>query len=146
MALTLLGDKSVVRAVGSLAHALADKREKCAKGESVDMRYLLSSFSFFFTLIIGALVFAALAIEFPAIMNEFVRWANLVPGYLGDLGVPDQYMVWINILITGDKLVLLGIVLVTRIVLSLVIGAFASLLGLSPVETSKSSFENWPNK
>ena len=107
------------------------------------MRYLLSSFSFFFTLVIGALVFAALAIEFPAIMNELVRWANLLPGYLGDLGVPDQYMVWINILITGDKLVLLGIVLVTRIVLSLVLGAFVSLLGLSPVETSKSSFDGW---
>lgn len=109
------------------------------------MRYILSSFNFFFTLIIGALVFAALAIYFPAIINELVRWAGLVPGYLTDLGVPDQYMVWINILITGDKLVLLGIVLVTRIVLSLVIGAFASLLGLSPVETSKSNFDNWPN-
>ncbi|MEJ2118048.1 MAG: hypothetical protein P8Y67_12025 [Alphaproteobacteria bacterium] len=107
------------------------------------MRYIFSSFSFFFTLVIGALVFAALAIEFPAIMNEFVRWANLVPGYLGDLGVPDQYMVWINILITGDKLVLLGIVLVTRILLSLIIGAFASLLGLSPVESPKSNFEGW---
>lgn len=107
------------------------------------MRYMFSSFSFFFTLVVGALVFAALAIEFPSIMNELIVAAGRVPEYASNLGLSDRYMVWINILITGDKLVLLGIVLVTRLVLSLVIGAFVWLLGLAPIETKRSNFDRW---
>jgi hypothetical protein len=104
---------------------------------------MFSSFNFFFTLVIGAVVFAALAIEFPHIMNQLVVAAGHVPEYLSDLGISDRYMVWINILITGDKLVLLGIVLVTRLVLSLIVGAFVSLLGLAPIETKRSNFDRW---
>jgi hypothetical protein len=86
------------------------------------MRILFSSFSFIATLIVGAIAFAATAIEFPGIMRELIAAAQLLPAYLSQLGLTDRYMVWIEILLSGDKLVLLGFVLATRIVFAIIGG------------------------
>jgi hypothetical protein len=103
------------------------------------MRLLFTSVSFVLTLIIGAIAFAFTAIEFPAIMREFIAVAQMLPAYLSSLGISDQYMVWIDILLSGDKLVLLFFVLVTRIVFAILAGVFA------PGDTTRASFVGTPN-
>src|SRR5262245_24039186 len=97
------------------------------------MRLMFSSFYFVITLVSGAIAFAATAIEFPGIMREFIAIAQKLPAYLSTFGLSDQYMVWIDILLSGDKLVLLGFVLATRLFLTILAGVFGPLFdGGSP--------------
>jgi len=91
------------------------------------MRIFFSSVSFVATLIVGAFAFAFTAIQFPGIMRELIEAAQKVPGYLSGLGIPDNYMVWVDILLSGDKLVLLGFVAVTRILFAIVGGILSPL-------------------
>jgi hypothetical protein len=109
------------------------------KGESAVLRILFSSMSFVLTLIVGAIAFAFTAIEFPAIMRELIAWAQLLPAYLSSFGLSDRYMVWIEILLSGDKLVLLGFVLVTRIIFAILSGV------LAPGDTTRASFVSTPH-
>lgn len=88
------------------------------------MRILFSSLSFVVTVIVGAIAFAVTAIQFPAVMRQLIEMAQGLPGYLASLGIPDTYMVWLDILLTGDKLVLLGFIMATRIVWAVIAGAF----------------------
>lgn len=107
------------------------------------MRILFSSFSFLATLVIGALAFAATAIEFPTIMRQLIEAAQHLPPYLANLGLPDHYLVWTDILLSGDKLVLLGFVLVTRIIFALLGIVFGPLFGMSGDQKSESAFHRW---
>jgi hypothetical protein len=91
------------------------------------LRILFSSVSFVVTLIIGAIAFAATAIHFPAIMRDLIAMAQQLPGYLANLGLSNDYLVWVDILLSGDKLVLLGFVLAARILVSIVASVFAPL-------------------
>jgi hypothetical protein len=91
------------------------------------MWILFRSFTFVLTLVVGAIAFAATAIEFPGIMRELISVAQLLPAYLSQLGLTDRYMVWIEILLSGDKLVLLGFVLATRILFAIVGGVIGPL-------------------
>src|SRR5918998_3824573 len=97
------------------------------------MRILFSSFTFVVTVILGAIAFAFTAIEFPAIMRDLIVYAQTLPAYLSGLGLSDTYMVWVEILLSGDKLVLLGFVMAARIVVAIV-GSV-----LSPIFESGSS-------
>jgi hypothetical protein len=89
------------------------------KKESAIMRLLFTSFSFLATMVIGAIAFAATAINFPAIMRDLIAYAQQLPGYLANLGIGPEYLVWVDILLTGDKLVLLGFILVARILVAI---------------------------
>lgn len=109
------------------------------------MRILFSSFTFVLTLIVGAIAFAATAIEFPTIMRQLIEWAQHLPPYLAQLGLSDNYLVWTDILLSGDKLVLLGFVLVTRILFALLGIVFGPLFGMSGGgdQKSDSAFHRW---
>lgn len=95
------------------------------------MIFMLRSFTFLLTMVLGAIAFAATAIEFPTIMSQLIEGAQQLPAYLSTLGLSPSYQVWVNILLTGDKLVLLGFVFVTRIVIAIIVTA------LGPIFTSK---------
>jgi len=122
------------------SYACVEADNAHAKKESVVMRLVFSSFSFFFTLVIGAVLFAFLAIEFPTIMRQLIDGGQQLPRYLSSLGLSDRYMIWVDILLTGDKLVLLGCVFVTRIIFAMIGGVFGPLFGGS---RSGSQFEGW---
>ncbi len=108
------------------------------------MRLIFYSFSFVLTLAVGAVAFAATAIEFPTIMRELIGAAQQLPGYLSQVGLSDRYLVWTDILLSGDKLVLLGFVIVTRIVFALLGMIFGPLIGAGPAQTrSDSAFNRW---
>lgn len=111
------------------------------------MRLFFSSFSFLATMVIGAIAFAFTAIEFPAIMNDLMAYAQSLPSYLKNMGLSDTYMVWINILVTGEKLVLLGFILAVRIVLSVVGSIIAPIFEPAPSRSAyareDSAFNGW---
>jgi hypothetical protein len=69
-------------------------------------------------------------------MRELISAAQLLPAYLSSFGLSDRYMVWIEILLSGDKLVLLGFVLAARILLAILQGVFAPLFESSPRRAS----------
>jgi hypothetical protein len=108
------------------------------------MRLLFSSFSFVLTLVVGAIAFAATAIEFPTIMRQLIGWAQQLPPYLSQVGLSDTYLVWTDILLSGDKLVLLGFVIVTRLVFALIGMIFGPLFGLGSAPAERdSAFSRW---
>ena len=108
------------------------------------MRLLFSSFTFILTLAVGAIAFAFTAIEFPTIMRELIGAAQQLPGYLSQVGLSDNYLVWTDILLSGDKLVLLGFVIVTRIVFALLGMIFGPLFGIGPAQWAAiSAFNRW---
>ncbi len=108
------------------------------------MRVLWSSFKFILTLIIGAIAFAATAIEFPGIMRQLIEWAQQLPPYLEQLGLSNTYLVWTDIILSGDKLVLLGFVLVTRLIFGLIGTVVGPLFGVgSERGGDKSAFQRW---
>jgi hypothetical protein len=100
------------------------------------MRLLFTSFSFVVTMIVGALAFAFTALEFPAIMRDLIAYGQALPGYLSSLGVSDRYLVWVDILLSGDKLVLLGFILATRILFTIVGGIVS--IGADPAPSRSS--------
>jgi hypothetical protein len=108
------------------------------------MRLIFYSFTFILTLAVGAIAFAATAIYFPTLMRQLIGSAQQLPGYLSQVGLSDTYLVWTDILLSGDKLVLLGFVLVTRIVFALIGMVFGPLFGIGPAQAgSDSAFSRW---
>jgi hypothetical protein len=106
------------------------------------MRFLMSYASFVFTLIAGALLFAFLAIEFPGIARQLMDEAKGLPGYLSSLGLSDKYMIWVDILLTGEKVLLLGCMLVMRLLFALIGAVARPLVGIR-APRSGSEFEGW---
>ena len=108
------------------------------------MRILFSSFTFVLTLIVGSIAFAATAIMYPGIMRELIASAQQLPPYLSKLGLSNTYLVWTDILLSGDKLVLLGFVLATRIVFALIGIVFGPLFGFGAGHAERdSAFHRW---
>ncbi len=107
------------------------------------MRVLWSSFMFIFTLIVGAIAFAATAIELPGVMRQLIEWAQQLPPYLSSLGLSNNYLVWTDIILSGDKLVLLAFVLATRLVFALIGTALGPLFGVGAKSKSESAFQKW---
>ncbi len=89
------------------------------------MKFFLSSFGFLLTLIAGVLAFAFTAIEFPATMRELLHAGEALRSQLSTLGIPDTYMVWIDILLGGDKLVLLGFIILARLIFGILVSIFS---------------------
>ncbi len=109
------------------------------------MRVIWSSFMFTFTLVVGAILFAATAIEFPGIMRQLIDWAQQLPPYLAQTGLSDSYLVWTDIILSGDKLVLLGFVLFTRLLFAIIGTVVGPLFGIGggSRHADDSAFEKW---
>ena len=108
------------------------------------MRILFTSFMFVLTLIVGAVLFAATAIEFPGLMRELISLAQQLPPYLAQLGLSNTYLVWTDIILSGDKLVLLGFILVTRLIFALIGTVFGPLFGVGGSKHhDESAFQQW---
>jgi hypothetical protein len=77
-----------------------------------------TGFSFFFTMILGAVAFAFTAMTYPTTMRQLMAGAEQLRNHLSSLGIPDTYMVWVDILLQGDNLVLMGFIVLARIVIA----------------------------
>jgi len=100
---------------------------------------------FTFTLVVGAILFAATAIEFPGIMRQLIDWAQQLPPYLAQTGLSDSYLVWTDIILSGDKLVLLAFVLFTRLLFAIIGTVVGPLFGIGggSRHADDSAFEKW---
>ena len=84
-----------------------------------------ASVKFILTILLGAFAFAATAIQQPTLMRELLSIARQIPDHFAASGLSDEYLVWVDILLGGDKLVFIGYLVVARIV----VGVLASMLG-----------------
>lgn len=114
------------------------------------MGIFFRSSKFVLTVIIGALAFAATAVEYPGTMNSLLSSAESIRHDLSGI-LTDRYRVWVNILLGGSNLVLMGFIIVTRIVFAIiggVLGPFfrgrrASLHEGAPAPSRISPFNLW---
>ncbi len=112
------------------------------------MRTFTASLTFILTLILGAFAFAATAIQQPTLMREFLSMARHVPEYFNELGLSDSYLVWVDILLGGDKLVFIGYLVVARIVVGVSGALLGSLFGIGESARPRSkrdasAFDGW---
>ncbi len=89
------------------------------------MGTLSASVKFVLTIVLGAFAFAFTAIQQPTLMRELLSIARHIPEQFSRSGISDDYLVWVDILLGGDKLVFIGYLIVARIV----VGVLASMLG-----------------
>ncbi|RIA55334.1 hypothetical protein [Dichotomicrobium thermohalophilum] len=105
-----------------------------------------ASLKFILTIVLGAFAFAATAIQQPTLMREFLSIARRVPEHFAASGLSDEYLVWVDILLGGDKLVFIGYLIAARIVVGLLAGLLGSIFGFGmrrrPVR-EPSPFAGW---
>jgi len=88
-----------------------------------------ASVKFILTILLGAFAFAATAIQQPTLMRELLSIARQVPEHFAASGLSDEYLVWVDILLGGDKLVFIGYLVVARIVVGVLAGLFGGIFG-----------------
>lgn len=81
-------------------------------------RIAMAGVNIVITLIIAAIAFAFTAVEYPATMRAMLAVARDVPDNFQRTGLSDTYLVWVDILLGGDKLVFMAYVAVTRVLLA----------------------------
>jgi len=89
-----------------------------------------ASVKFILTIVLGAFAFAATAIQQPTLMRELLSIARQIPDHFAASGLSDEYLVWVDILLGGDKLVFIGYLVVARIVVGMLAAMFSGIFGL----------------
>lgn len=105
-----------------------------------------ASVKFILTIVLGAVAFAATAIQQPTLMRELLSMARQIPEYFTRSGLSDEYLVWIDILLGGDKLVFIGYLIVARIVVGALAGMFGNIFGIGAQKRAardESPFSGW---
>lgn len=93
-------------------------------------RVLVAAINIFLSLIFGAIVLVVVAIQFPEIFEVFLDGAGWVEDQITTTGLDPAYNNWVRFLIRDEQLVFLGFVIMIRILLALVFGGIASVLGI----------------
>jgi len=94
------------------------------------MGVLRATATIFLSVILGALVFAYMAVQFPDAMESVFAAAGYVRGLMVDSGlVPPRYNVWVMFLVAEQQLVFLGFVILMRILMAMVAGAVGNSFG-----------------
>jgi hypothetical protein len=112
------------------------------------MRLLFSLSTFAFTMILSLIAFTYTAIHFPTTMRDFLAGAQHVRDQISLLGLPDSYMVWVDIFLQPNQIVLVGFAIAMRLVIGLIGTLFGGLKFPSePSSTASSSsgspFSRW---
>jgi hypothetical protein len=113
------------------------------------MRLLFSLSSFAFTMILALIAFTYTAIHFPTTMRDFLAGAQHVRDQISLLGLPDSYMVWVDIFLQPNQIVLVGFAIAMRFAIGLIGTLFRG--GSFPGEpdasasspSGKSPFSRW---
>ena len=92
------------------------------------MKLFFSLTSFAFTMILALIAFTYTAIHFPTTMRDLLAGAKHVQEELSLLGLPDSYMVWVDIFLQPNQIVLVGYSIAMRFAISL-IGSLSGLGG-----------------
>jgi len=84
-------------------------------------RVLAAAGNIFFSLLLGAIALAFVAVQWPETMESILNMASGVKEHLTNTGLAPKYNVWIKFLIGEQQLVFMGFVIVTRILLAMLI-------------------------
>jgi hypothetical protein len=88
------------------------------------MRLLLSLSSFAFTMILALIAFTYTAINYPTTMRDLLHGAEHVRDRISLLGLPDSYMVWVDIFLQPNQIVLVGYAIAMRFAIAMVVSIF----------------------
>lgn len=92
-------------------------------------RILGATFTIFFSVILGAVALAFVAVQAPDILQTLLNSAGWVEDRITGTGLDPTYNIWIEFLIDQRQIVFLGFVIVTRVILATIVSASAGLLG-----------------
>ncbi len=92
--------------------------------EGQAMRLFFSLSSFAFTMILSLIAFTYTAIHFPTTMRDLLAGAQHAREQISTLGLPDSYMVWVDIFLQPNQIVLVGFAIVMRFLIGLISGIF----------------------
>jgi len=84
------------------------------------MKLFFSLTSFAFTMILALIAFTYTAIHFPTTMRDLLAGAKHVQDELSSFGLPDSYMVWVDIFLQPNQIVLIGYSIAMRLAISLI--------------------------
>ena len=90
------------------------------------LRFLREVTIFILTMLLSLFAFTYTAINYPSVMRDLMTYAQDVREYVRQMALPDSYMVWVDILLQPNQIVLVGFSIAMRIL----IGIFASLFSL----------------
>ncbi len=111
------------------------------------MRLFFSLSTFALTMILALIVFTYTVINYPSTMHEMYQVAGSVLDRVKMLNLPDRYMVWLDIFLQPNQIVLVGISIAVRFVIEMI----GSMIGLGrangpgsrPQSPSGSPFSRW---
>lgn len=95
------------------------------------MRLLLSTSSIFFSLILGAICVALVGYNSPETLSMMLGWARSLKSLITSTGLDPKYNIWVELILEERQLLFMFFTIAARIVLALIAGAFAALLGRS---------------
>ncbi len=88
------------------------------------MRLFFSLSAFAFTIILALIAFTYTAIHFPTTMRDLLAGAQHVRDQISSLGLPDSYMVWVDIFLQPNQIVLVGFSILMRFAIGLIGSVF----------------------
>ncbi|MGO9171712.1 MAG: hypothetical protein ACLP7P_07075 [Rhodomicrobium sp.] len=89
------------------------------------MRLFLSLSSFAFTMILALVAFTYTAIHFPTTMRDILAGAQHIRDQISLLGLPDSYMVWVDIFLQPNQIVLVGFSIAMRFAIGIIGSIFS---------------------
>jgi hypothetical protein len=113
------------------------------------MRLLFSLSAFAFTMILSLIAFTYTAIHFPTTMRDLLAGAQHVRDQISLLGLPDSYMVWVDIFLQPNQIVLVGMSIAMRFLIGVIGAIFGGWNSPEDYDSaaaspgSKSPFSRW---
>ena len=109
------------------------------------MRLIFSLATFALTMVLSLIVFTYTVINYPATMHEMYQVAGSVLDRVKTLDLPDRYMVWLDILLQPNQIVLVGISVFVRLAIELIGSVIGGTWGghKGPSSPPSSPFSRW---
>lgn len=83
------------------------------------LRILLSASNLLFSLILGAILMALVAIYSPETLSLLLAWARDFKGLITGTGIAPRYNIWLELLLDERQLLFMGFTVFARILLGL---------------------------
>jgi hypothetical protein len=113
------------------------------------LRFLLSIATFILTMLLALFAFSYTLINYPSTMRELQRTALAFREQIHGSSLPDNYMVWLDVFLQENQIVLVGFSIAMRILISLVFGILGLIFGsrrssgAGATTASSSPFSRW---
>ena len=93
------------------------------------LRLLMSTGNVFLSLVLGAIAIAMVGIHYPETLSVLLGWARELKLFLTTRGLDPRYNIWVELLLEERQLLFMGFTIAARILLSLITGFVAFVLG-----------------